>query len=434
MPLPPELFRSPEPRLWQDDRDLRRAVDWLKSYIGDDWERRRIAAFVRLHASAIGDNSGDEKGRFFDPTDMFGWYLFQAEAVLDHLWNSEPMYASRIVPVLREIGRSLPLLLDVPGLESRVRRLVGPERKQPNGGMFELLVAAAYRRRGAAVAFKEEPRGEKAHDLDVTLEGVTYAIECKRMETSEYGEAERMRMRHLWYPASDLMASLGRSVFGNVDFKVPLSDVPDRYLIDKARDWLDSSNPSLLWQDEMAVGVIGDLDLEPLQTALEDNEILAAGTLVIKLLTGRYRRHESHLQAIKFSVDGSPRYMSKCDQALILRWKCSAEASVNAKAKDVVAKLSQALDQLPKDRPGIIHVGLEAVEGDASEAARIERILKSLKRFDPRGKPLEFVYVHYFIPDSPPEAAFDFEERVDWQRITGTRKRPLQPETLITFP
>jgi hypothetical protein len=429
--LPQELFASPQPRLWADDPDLRRAFIWLSGYMGVDWERRRLNAFVRLYAPVVGNNGGDEKGRFFDPDDMIGWYLFQAEAVLDHVWNVEPMYASRIVPLLQTIGKSLPLLLNVPGLDSRLKRLVGSERKQPNGGLFELIVAAAYLRIGAQVAFREEPRNAKSHDLDVTIGDVTYAVECKRMETSDYGERERMQMRALWLPASELIAGSGGSAFGNVDFKISVSDVPNRYLIDKGREWLESCSPSLLWDDDVARGVISDLDLGPLQAWLEDNEILAAGSLVIKLLTGRYRRHENHLQAIKFRRGGSPRFISECDQAIILRWKCSAEASVNAKAKDVVAKLAQALDQLPDDRPGIVHVGLEAVEGDASESARIKRVLTSLKRFDPRGKPLQFVYVHYFIPDSPPDGGFDFEERVDWQRITGTAARPLQPEMLV---
>lgn len=81
--------------------------------------------------------------------DAFGWYLFLGEAYLDHNWNYEPMYGSRVIPVLKAIGRSLPLLLDTPGIEDRVLRMVDKERAQPNGPLFELLVAAAYHRAGA---------------------------------------------------------------------------------------------------------------------------------------------------------------------------------------------------------------------------------------------------------------------------------------------
>ena len=112
----------------------------------------------------------DDKGRFFSEADIFGWYLFLADAFLDHIWNYEPMYGSRVVPVLASVGRNLDLLRDVDGLEERVRRLVRGERRQPNGGLFELLVGAAYRRAGGKVAFlPEKPGKAKTHDMNVTL-------------------------------------------------------------------------------------------------------------------------------------------------------------------------------------------------------------------------------------------------------------------------
>jgi len=91
----------------------------------------------------------------------------------------------------------------VRGLDTRVRRLIGAEKRQPNGGLFELLVAGAYRRAGAEVAFLDEKPGRaRTHYIDVCLNGRTWAVECKRMETSEYGERERARMRELWGPSA----------------------------------------------------------------------------------------------------------------------------------------------------------------------------------------------------------------------------------------
>ena len=70
------------------------------------------------------------------------------------------------------IGRDLRLLKAVNGIEERVARMVGSERAQPNGPLFELLIAAAYRRAGGDVAFvPERPGGPRTHDLDVTIGG-----------------------------------------------------------------------------------------------------------------------------------------------------------------------------------------------------------------------------------------------------------------------
>ncbi len=90
------------------------------------------------------------------------------------------MFGSRVVPILTAIGRSLNLLQSVSGVDERVRRIVGPERSQPNGGLFELLVAAAYRRAGATVAFRpERPGTAKTYDMDVCLSGSTLLWNAK---------------------------------------------------------------------------------------------------------------------------------------------------------------------------------------------------------------------------------------------------------------
>ena len=289
--IPPETFGPPAERdeSWPDNPDLRRAVDWLKAFMSrSEWQARRNAAFIRLYGSALGLPAHDRKGRFFDDTDTFGWYLFLADALLDHYWNYEPMFGSPVVPLFAAIGRDLGLLSSVRGLTERVKRLVGPERRQPNGGIFELLVAAAYRRAGGDVAFRAEAPGiSKTYDMDVNLAGREIAVECKRMETSDYGERERTRMRQLWRPASDLAQSAQRSTFGNITFAVPVFDVPDRYLFDRVSEWLTSGLPSLLWTDAISQGVVGDLDLGPLQKILETDQVLIPGTQLHEILTGR---------------------------------------------------------------------------------------------------------------------------------------------------
>ena len=125
-------------------------------------------------------------GRFFDERDSFAYQLYLAKAFMDHIWNYDPVFGSRVVPVFAAIGRNLDLLFTVDGIGHRIMRMVGAEKAQPNGPLFELLVAAAYLRAGGKVSFVPEQRGgPRTHDLDVELMGRFYAIECKRMEVSE---------------------------------------------------------------------------------------------------------------------------------------------------------------------------------------------------------------------------------------------------------
>ncbi|WP_322883401.1 transposase (plasmid) [Sinorhizobium medicae] len=362
----PPKSRGPE---WPDFPDLRKAVEWFKSYLPEgDWEKRRIAAFVLLHQRAYGMSDPDAKGRYFDSRDTFGWYLFLAEAFLDHMWNYEPMFGSRVIPVFAAVGRNRHLLEALGGVDERMLRIVGSERSQPNGGIFELLTAAAYCRHGAKVSFRPETKGTaRSWDLDVELGGRAYAVECKRMETSEYGDRERSRMRQLWGPVAHHLAEEEISTFCNVDLFVAAGEVPAEYFAQKVVQWRSAGNPSMLWKDEISEGVVGEMDLGPLQRALETDDILSAGTRLHQLLAGRYIRHANYNQVIRFKQGVSPRYMGDCDLAILFRWQNSSTASIGAKARDVLRKLAEAHDQLPGDTDSIVHIGFEAVEGDEVE-------------------------------------------------------------------
>ena len=134
---------------------------------------------------------------------------------------------------------------------------------------------------------------------------------------------------------------------------------------------------------------------------------------------------------LRAKCETSPRYASACDMAVVLRWECISDASISAKARDILRHLARALPQLPSGQRGIIHMGIEAVDGEAVERARLTKVLSTLESFDPKGKALEYVYCHYFAPESPPTHLFDFEETAQWRAIRPVGMRPLVDASLV---
>jgi len=267
------------PEDWPDHPEVRAAVEWFRGRIGDgEWRRRRMAAAHRLYDLVVNGVQPGKSGRYFDERDTFAWYLFQAEAYVDHIWNYDPVFGARVVPVFAAIGRYLNLLSAVEGVDERVARMVGAERAQPNGPIFELLVAAAYARQGGAVSFvPEQPGATRSHDFDVTLNGRVLAVECKRMEVGDFGEREHLRVRELWGPTAAYLGSIDCSTLAQVDFLVPVATVPADYLTNKVKDWrLDPRRP-LSWEDRVGRGRIAALDLRPLQMVLECGSASKAG-------------------------------------------------------------------------------------------------------------------------------------------------------------
>ncbi len=394
----------------------------------DEWKQRRFAALTRFVDAATGQLQSDPsgKGRFFTDEDQFGWYLFLASAKLDHPMVYDFTFGSRVIPVFKAIGRSLDLLKDVDGVSERVQRLVGAERRQPNGGLFELLVAAAYRREGADVKLLPERKNQKTHDMDVTIQGTTWAIECKRLEGGEYTEKERAFARRLWIPVADELMKQGMSVLATVDFRRELQTIPPNYLAKHVRRWITRGGRPHGWEDEHSTGTIKVLDLGPLQKLLKTDDVASMGSKMQLLLTGRYRRSAKVIQQLHAKPADNPLFVSGCDQAVVLDWSSTAPTAIDAKARDVVKRLSDGSQQLPADRPGVVHIAFEAVDGDDVEKVRYEKILKSIESFDPQGKPLEFVYVHWFAPESPPDAGEAFDETVHYSGRGLAHQRPLK--------
>lgn len=436
--FPDDMFRlrPGEEAIYGDFPDLSAGVEYFRSLMGNgEWEKRREEAAWRFYRSLVGeqpDPSGE--GRFYNLQDLFGWYLFLGEALTDHPQNYEVFYGSRVVPVFAAIGRNVKLIPEVEGIEGRARRLLGPEKSQPNGGLFEILVALAYARDGAEVAFRpEEPGRAKTHDLDVRAHGTSWAVECKRLEADDYTKSERQRMRELWMPATRLIIPTRRSIYLSVDFKIEMRNIPDRYLFDIAQEFIDSGKNSSLWCDDIAQGVVGDLDLQPLQEALEKSFLIYPGPLYNKLLTGSYKRYDSTnvVQRVQFAEN--PHYIGEVDQAIVARWQSLSDSAVEKKARDIKRKLAAANEQLPEDVRGVIHVGIEALGEDVIERRRYEKIMETINSFDPKGKPLSYIYWHYFAPEASPEETWALDETFQWRGIRPDQK-PLSSTSLILPP
>lgn len=424
---------------WPDDPDLRRATNWLTTFMPDEeWRRRRFAALERFVNAATGNLGEDPSGggRFFSSDDQFAWYLFLGQASLDHPTVYDFLFGSRVVPILRAIGRNLHLLKNVEGVEQRVQRMVGAERRQPNGGLFELLVAAAYRREGGAVRFLSEQAGVKrTHDLDVRIRGEEWAIECKRMELGEYTEKERSRARELWLPTAHELARRGLNVLAQVQFASELESISPEYLAHHAIQWMEGGylRPHG-WQDRHGSGIIGSLDMGPLTSLLKTDDVALHSSRMVELLTGRYRRNAKVIQVLRVSRGDNPLYVTDCLQAIVLDWDSQAPAAIDGKARDVLKRLADGTRQLPDHRPGVVHLGLEAVDGDDVEARRYEKVLSTIANFDSEGKPLEYVYINWFAPESPSNKPEAFDETCYWAGRRPGHLRPLHDSMLVLAP
>ncbi len=107
---------------------------------------------------------------------------------------------------------------------------------------------------------------------------------------------------------------------------------------------------------------------------------------------------------------GNNRFLDTMDFAAGAFWYCDADSAIERKARDIRKHLAEAVQQLPDNTPGVVHVGLETLDGMLVEAERYQRIFKTVKNFDPSGKDLRWVYCHLYQSYAPPEQAWVIDE------------------------
>lgn len=405
------------PPTWPDDPDVRRAMEWFRDLIPSaEWKTRRLAHVKKLHGAHASPLPDELPHPFVADDDIGGWYLMLAEAFVDHIADYEPAQGSRVVPLFKVMGRDFDLLMSIEGVEERARRMLTTERGQPDGAMFELITALAYRRDGwPAVRFlQEHPGVARVPDFEVVGPQGKWTVECKRIGRSEYSRNERDQFWRLWRGAMPVIQNGKVSIFFDLDFRREVKEVPDSYLHDLSTRII-KNGAAITVDDEWATGRVSWTDLVPIQEFLKHDVVLYPSRRLSELLIGQFDRLASYAGAyICKPWRHNARYIDKLDVATIARWKCSAPASIRAKARHFLRQIADANHQLNGYGPSIIHIGLEVMEGSGVEAARRPRIMQMVRDFNPRQTDLHWIYIHYFVYESPPKVAWVMEETTDW--------------------
>jgi len=93
--------------------------------------------------------------------------------------------------------------------------------------------------------------------------------------------------------------------------------------------------------------------------------------------------------------------------------------AIDKKAKDIKKLLSDAMKQVPRDKPSIIHLAAETMEGPDVERRRTEKLLAGMPDFDFDGAPVALVRFHRLQAHQRASMLFELDETVDNLRVQG---------------
>jgi hypothetical protein len=427
------------PRDGQDwvDEDVLRATRWLRSFVPQrEMERRLDAARETLLAARESIREGRAAPNH-DPTDLAAWFILQAEAFAADRQYWVPEAAVRVNPTMTRLGKEFDRLTTIIGVEERAARLMTSERRQPDAGLFELLVALAYRRGGwEEVRFVPELPGiSRTPDIHVARPRKRWAVECKRMMPSHYAAKEKLRGEALAAPVHALSLELGESIVVEVGYKIELTEVPEDYLPTRMRP-LVSARCLDPWEDDIAFGQVRPVNWPLTRKVLAKDDVYFGSSRMIELLAGHYMHEADHSIAAKWRPSPArPAWAEAVFQASVVSWVSVSPTAVERKARHFKAILANAEGQLPNDRPGVIHVGMENMAGDHVDHMRHLSNWLEARFFEARNSRLRWVYGHYFVPEltTRKDESWAITETVAPFRIGYHRTEwPLPNQLLVT--
>ncbi|MEP3481128.1 MAG: hypothetical protein ABJZ55_17905 [Fuerstiella sp.] len=406
------------------DEDVERAFDWLISFLPmSDWTNRKARIHKFLEEALRPDTAitQDQIARLCGKDDAIAWYLYQVHMTQHEPCSAEPAQASRILPVFKRLGMNLEVVKELHGINAQVERLLGASRNHPDQVLFEILIAVVWKLNGwDEVSFIPPSKSQKLPDLKAIRGNDTWHVETKRMMPhSGYSRKEREKWLKIWALLKTTLMEGRYPFILDVTFHTEMLALDDSVLVEKLADKLKLVTfPCHLVSDDTMDVHVSFVDLRKIKRHLEDWSVKMPSRQLIELIGGRWDRSSSFTHVMKCATrragdaGGLNLYVDEIDWAAGAYWHCDAEKATEAKARDIRSHLSKAVSQLPDAGPGVIHVGMETYDGEAVEAERFERIMRTVTAFDTGGKDLQWIFAHLMECYSPPDKSWVADETV----------------------
>lgn len=424
------------PKLGHDwsDKNVQKAVDWFQSFVpAADMSARLARAKAYLLAARERWLEGHSAATH-DRSDMAAWQMLQGAtfAVGRYYWT--PDDSVKIVPYLTRIGMQLDLVRKIPGAEERAERLMNEGRSQPEAGIYELLVAQAWRRHGWTVEFVPESKTHSTPDLRVQKGNRHWSIECKRFMDARYTTLEREKGRLLANPIHRLSEKMAQPLFMRVIYKVELSSIPEDYLESRLSQVADITHAA--WSDEIAMVSVRPPNWPLIRRVMNVDDVFYGSSRMIELFAGEY----SHAADHSFSGRWRPSekhifHAETLYHGSLVSWFSDSRAAKEHKARHFRRILFSGEKQLDRDKPGVIHIGVETMDGGKVDAIRHTRNLIESYLYEPQNPRLRWVYGNYFVPElttNPNETWAMNETMVPYKIGRHKTAWPLPDHLLIT--
>ncbi|MBM3108865.1 hypothetical protein IIE18_27475 [Pseudomonas sp. V1] len=403
---------------------IKSAVEYFKSFMSEaQWENRKARVeeyFLGVTKSMFESASKDSaqyNNRMAYYAKWIDWYIYLAEVCSTKVFGHDEAQWARIKPFFMKIGSALESLKGVVGVDQRVKNMLHGNDNNADSVLFELIVAIAYAEQGWEVEFIPEIRGGgKTPDLKVVRGDEILFVECKRLQkVTDYSEQERQAWLSQWEFLLKEMFKIGFSVIATVQFKSEVHSLESGFVATLFRSAVDKkvgfiSTPECdLWLQAVNYTVMSDHFLK--------YSVKFPSAQLNALIDPQWEPHASYTMAMDAKLKPMHggdsvlnRFVDLIRNVYCAKWECTADASIDKKAKDVRSLLDKAVKQASSDGRTVVHIAYETLHGPGIEFVRDKKIFDLVRAFDYGDKNVACVFCHAMQPSAYPDGIIEFAE------------------------
>ena len=111
--------------------------------------------------------------------------------------------------------------------------------------------------------------------------------------------------------------------------------------------------------------------------------------------------------AITYGIFGKTKnhslYYSHIDFAYGLIWSCDSIKAINKHARSLKKTLVKAVEQIPKENIGIIHIIIESYQNSITDIEVIKKLNIDVNDFNFKERNIQYLYLHFWKFRIPPD-------------------------------
>lgn len=375
----------------------------------DVWAKRRAVFVERIREKESKINlKMPIEPQLFSPTDGdIDWYILVAELAHDFPYSDCAYSSRRIYPYAMAIGALAQLVWKIPNVEGVLDKMLANNTK-PETQIFELLTASFYLKNGYEVSFIPEnsivwPDGKPQRSPDLLVKGgdMEMYVECKRADKqTKYSHTEEEAWATIWGQLGAQMLEVAPWSVVDLTFHEQVSDVTADDVI-RMVELAAKRGAGKVREDSISAEIRG-IDRARLRRHYRHNNVRPNSPQHELLVFGDMDSNEKRsIATIAESIvrPGTSDvflniFVEDVANCVAAQWRCDHAISLERRSRHFKGLANDGVTQIPPDKPGIVHVWYETVEGVVIEEVRSGKNNANISEFDASGTSVMGVLIH----------------------------------------